>query len=72
MVTFKELQDNMWIFEFSELVDKERVMEGRPWSYDRQILVLNEFDGSTPPSKMDFTQSPIWVQVHEMPLVVYE
>ena len=68
-VVFKELQDNMWLFEFLEGVDKERVMEGRPWTFDRQIIVLNEFDGRTPPSKMEFTHSPIWVQVHNMPLL---
>jgi hypothetical protein len=68
-VTFKELQDNMWLFEFSNLVDKERVMAGRPWTFDRQILVLNDFNGRTPPSQLDFTLSPIWVQVHDLPLL---
>jgi hypothetical protein len=44
-------------------------MEGRPWSFDRQILVLNEFDGSTPPSQLIFTHSPFWIQAHDMPLI---
>lgn len=29
-IVFKELQDNMWIFEFSKVEDKCRVLEGRP------------------------------------------
>jgi hypothetical protein len=37
---FKELQDNLWLFEFEEEEDKRRVMVGRPWSFDRQILVF--------------------------------
>jgi hypothetical protein len=45
-----EVQDNVWIFEFSELEDKRRVMDGRPWSFDRKMLVLNNLDGSLPPS----------------------
>jgi hypothetical protein len=49
-VKFKELKDNIWLFEFSDDGDKRRVLDGRSWSFDRQILVLNEFDGSTPPS----------------------
>jgi hypothetical protein len=49
-VKFRDLKDNMWLFEFTDQVDKMRVMDGRPWSYDRQIMVLNEFDGTTPPS----------------------
>ncbi|XP_059441720.1 uncharacterized protein At4g02000-like [Corylus avellana] len=44
-------------------------MEGRPWSFDRQILVLKDFDGEIPPSQMDFSFSPIWIQVHDMPLL---
>ena len=68
-VIFKELDDNIWIFEFKEVDVIRRVLEGRPWSFDRQILVLNEFDGKTPPAHMAFKQSPFWVQVHDMPLL---
>jgi hypothetical protein len=68
-VIFKEVQDNLWLFEFEEDGDERRLLEGRPWSFDRQILVMNELDGSTPPSQMKFTISPFWVQIHDMPLV---
>jgi hypothetical protein len=68
-VKFKELKDNIWVFEFSDDRDKRRVLDGRPWSFDRQILVLNDFDGSKPPSQLEFNHSPFWVQVHDMPLL---
>lgn len=68
-VLFKEVLDNVWVFEFEEISDKRRVLEGRPWSFDRQILVLQEFDGTSPPSQLVFSHSPFWVQVHEMPLL---
>jgi hypothetical protein len=68
-VVFKELQDNLWLFEFEEEDDKNRVMAGRPWSFDRHILVLKEFDGHCPPSQMIFMHSPIWIQIHDMPLL---
>jgi hypothetical protein len=29
---FKEIQDNLWLFEFSDEEDQRRVLEGRPWS----------------------------------------
>jgi hypothetical protein len=44
-------------------------MESRPWSFDWQILVLNDFDESVPLAQMQFTQSPFWIQVHDMPLI---
>jgi hypothetical protein len=67
-VFFKEIQDNLWLFEFTEDSDKRRVLEGQLWSYDRTLLILNEFNGKTPPSQMEFTHTPIWVQVHDMSL----
>lgn len=49
-ITFKEVHDRLWIFKFSDLEDKDRVLLGRPWLFDRSLLVLYEFDGITPPS----------------------
>jgi hypothetical protein len=47
-VVFNEIQDNLWIFEFTNGDIKERMMANRPWSFDRQILVLNYFDKIIP------------------------
>lgn len=68
-VSFKEIQENLWIFEFSDCDDKRRVLSGRPWLFDRYILVINDLDGNLPPSQMEFTNSLFWVQVHNMPLI---
>jgi hypothetical protein len=68
-VFFKEIQDNLWLFEFTKADDKRRVLEGRPWSFDRQMIVINDFDGKITPSQMVFTHSPFWIQVHDMPLL---
>jgi hypothetical protein len=68
-VKFKELHDNLWLFEFGEVDDMRRVLDGRPWSYDRHMLVLTKFDGSIPPMQMKFVHSPFWIQVHDMPLL---
>jgi len=67
-VVFKEILDNLLLFEFTEEVDKQKVMAGRPWAYDRTLLILNDFDGRLAPSQMEFSVSPIWVQIHNMPL----
>jgi hypothetical protein len=67
-VAFKEIHDNLWLIEFSNESDKNRVKDGRPWLFDRSVLVLKEVEESIPPTQMDFTKSLLWVQVHEMPL----
>jgi hypothetical protein len=33
-VFFKEIQENLWLFKFSEDSDRQRVLDGRPWCYD--------------------------------------
>lgn len=68
-ISFKELQDNLWIFKFFDEEIKQRLMIGRPCLFDRQVLALNDFDGLKPPSQMDFSHSPCWIQVHDMPLL---
>jgi hypothetical protein len=68
-VEFKEIQPNVWIFEFSKETDKVRVLKGRPWSFDRSLLALTEFDGGIPSSLWNFTSSPFWIQIHDMPLI---
>lgn len=65
-VGFKEIQDHLWIFEFSDIADKEKVLRGWPWSFDRTLIVLTYFFGCTPPSHMAFTHSPFWIQVHDL------
>jgi hypothetical protein len=67
-VNFKEIHDNLWLLEFANMADKRRVKEGRPWLFDRSILVLKEVDESVPPVQMDFSKALFWIQVHDMPL----
>jgi hypothetical protein len=68
-VIFKVLDDNIWLFEFEDIDDMRRVLDGRPWLFDGQMLVLNEFDGITPSSQIAFNRSPLWVQIQDMPLL---
>jgi hypothetical protein len=68
-VAFKELHDNLWLLEFSNMAYKRRIMEGRPWLFNRSILVLKELDVNIPPMHMDFSKALFWVQVHDMPLI---
>jgi len=42
-LVFKEIQENLWLFEFSEDSDKQKVLAGRPWTYNSTLLILNEF-----------------------------
>jgi hypothetical protein len=54
-IVFKELDENLWLREFLNEGDNRRVLDGRPWLFDRSVLVLKEIEVSIPPTQMDFT-----------------
>jgi hypothetical protein len=56
-ITFKELDENLWLTEFSNEGDKRQILEGCPWLFHHNVLVLKKVDESTPPTQMDFTHS---------------
>lgn len=47
-VRFKEVGDHRFIIEFQWLADKEKVLSGRLWFFDRNLLTFQEVDGSVP------------------------
>ncbi|XP_041000608.1 uncharacterized protein LOC121246495 [Juglans microcarpa x Juglans regia] len=69
-VKFKEMGDHMFLIEFQSLPDKERVLAGRPWSFDRKLLSLQEVDEDVPIGAIQFKFEPFWVQMHNLPMSV--
>jgi hypothetical protein len=67
-IFFKEINENLWLFEFDDEKDRNKVLEGRLWSYDRTALIIEAIEGKKPPSQMKLHHDPIWIQIHDMPL----
>lgn len=42
-------------------------MEGRPWCFDNQLLVLNEVIGHKQPSEITLTHWPFWIRIKDLP-----
>jgi hypothetical protein len=55
-------------FILKVLGDKTRIMEGRPWLFDGNLITLTEFDGTTPPLAMNFDFESFWVRMYNLPL----
>lgn len=66
-VKFKEVGTNLFLIKFRENLDLKWVQEGRPWSFDRNLLCLTEYDASFIPQSINFFKEPIWVQMHNIP-----
>lgn len=48
--------------------DRSKVLEGRPWTFDQHLILMNDIDGSSQPSEIALTHSPFWVRLYNLPL----
>ena len=62
------IEEEMYLVEFDNERDKRRVMEMSPWHYEKQLVLLQNFDGDKDPKDIVFQWSPFWVQIYNLPL----
>lgn len=58
---------NVFLFDFELEVDAEKVMMGEPWAFDRHLVVMERYDGSTPVHDLKFSTMSFLVQIHDLP-----
>ena len=64
----KEVDDKVYVFQFEDEVEKDRVIEQQPWSFNKSLIVLKEFDGFSSPYSINMEWCLFWVQIHGLPL----
>jgi hypothetical protein len=42
--TIRDMNDNILVFAFEDEADRERVMLGEPWAYDKHLVVLQRIE----------------------------
>ncbi|KAM6558692.1 hypothetical protein CsatA_027931 [Cannabis sativa] len=62
----KELEPNLFLFQFYHEVDIERVIEGSPWTFDRAPLVFERVKTGENPRQVALLHLELWVQLHNM------
>ncbi|KAF5465160.1 hypothetical protein F2P56_015189 [Juglans regia] len=67
-IQFKEVGSNLFVIEFQHAVDLQKVMNGRPWTFDCNLLCLTTFDGHVAPKEITFSTESMWIQLHNIPL----
>lgn len=58
---------NIFQFQFFHWKDKERVLGGQPWHFDRVALLQSEMEEAEKPSDLQFYSLPIWARVYNVP-----
>ena len=67
-VQINEIGEELFLAEFGDGRDKKRIMDMSPWTYEKQLILLKEFEGEQVPKDIQLWQSPFWVQIHNLPL----
>lgn len=60
--TFRELRHNQFPFQFVSEMDKEKVMKGGHWAFDKVLLAMKE-PGTEQPSKIVIDKVPFWIRI---------
>ncbi|XVE83786.1 hypothetical protein DITRI_Ditri16bG0114700 [Diplodiscus trichospermus] len=56
----------MAILKFQNGKDKDRILEGAPWSFDKHLLMFHDFKGEWRPEDYVFQQATFWVRVYNL------
>lgn len=62
-----ELKHGSFQFVFSAEVDRQRVLEGRPWNFENQALILHPWESGLYKRDDAFDSTRCWIQVWHVP-----
>lgn len=65
-VYMKELEPNLYLFQFYHELDVKRVLEGSPWSFNRRALVMARMKEGDNPRTISLNSMDLWVQIHDL------
>ncbi|WJX41610.1 hypothetical protein P8452_28938 [Trifolium repens] len=69
-VEVEDLKKNLFLFWFATKKDADLVLKNGPWSFDRNLLILNRVSGDEQPADLEMNKVAFWVRVYELPLKV--
>nr|POF05321.1 uncharacterized protein CFP56_37629 [Quercus suber] len=67
-VQIYEVEEDMFLVEFEDGKDKKKVLDMCPWSNEKQLILMQEFEGKLTLKEIEMKWSPFWVQIFNLPL----
>ncbi|CAH9067016.1 unnamed protein product [Cuscuta europaea] len=69
-ISIKEVGEKRYVFSFYHRVDMNRVLDGGPWQFERNLLLLKEVKLDDIPHKIVLNEADFWIQIHNVPYSV--
>lgn len=66
-LSFKPGGENIFVAEFENRRDRDRVRDGSPWHVSRHAVILLEFQDCMRPSELKFDKIQLWARVLNLP-----
>ena len=60
--------DHVVLFTFDNQTNIEQVLNAKPWSFDKHLMVLHRYDKEVDVLDIDFNMVTFWIQVHDIPI----
>ena len=67
-VQLSEIEDDIFLVEFEDEKDKRRVIDMSPWSYEKQLVHIQDFEVKLTLKEIELKWSPFWIQMFILPL----
>ncbi|KAF5469007.1 hypothetical protein F2P56_013112 [Juglans regia] len=68
-VKIRDLNSDFSLAEFEDVKDKVKVLREGPWAFDKQLVLLKEFDGLVQAKGLTIVHVPFWVRIYDLPLM---
>ena len=56
------------MFHFEDAMEKDRVFLRQPWSFNKSLLILQEFDCKAYSEEVNMDWCPFWVKIYGLQL----
>ena len=63
-----EIEEDLFLVEFGDEKDKRKVIDMSLWSYEKQLVIIQDFEAKLTPKEIELKWSPFWVQMFNLPL----
>ena len=60
-VNISKLEADLFLVEFGDRKDKKKVLDMCPWSYEKQLVLIQDFEGELTPKEIELKWSPFWI-----------
>ncbi|PNY16121.1 hypothetical protein L195_g012831, partial [Trifolium pratense] len=67
-VTIKETSEGKFLFHFAHPLAMEAVLNGGPWTFDNNMLILEQLHLGMQVESIPLFHVNMWVQVHDLPM----